>query len=61
MDIRSVTSFKEDYHNQLLAKNSQLGRFNRLPYVTEEADSVCLYFHDPSMYDPNKVKKVLKG
>ena len=26
-------------------------------YVTEEADSVCLYFHDPSMYDPDKVKE----
>ena len=57
MDIRSVTSFKENYRNQLWGKNSQLGRFNRLPYVTEEADSVCLYFHDPSMYDPDKVKE----
>lgn len=28
-----------------------------LPYVTEQSDSVCLYFHDPSMYSKEKVMK----
>ncbi len=38
-------------------KNHQLGKYNRLEYVSELADSVCLYFHDPSMYSPEKVLK----
>ena len=60
MDIRSVTIQTESYRNQLVKKNSQIGKFNSLPYVTEKADSICLYFHDPTMYDPEKVKEGIK-
>ncbi len=57
MDISSVTEPKEHYRNNLLGKNHQLRKYNRLPYVIEESDSVCLYFHDPSLFSPEKVTK----
>ncbi|MBQ9435464.1 MAG: hypothetical protein IJU33_04985 [Bacteroidales bacterium] len=57
MDIASITENKEYYMYPLSRKNHQLGKYNRLEYVSESADSVCLYFHDPSMYSPEKVLK----
>lgn len=57
MDIASITENKEYYMYPLARKNHQLGKFNHLEYVTEPADSVCLYFHDSSMYSADKVLK----
>ena len=58
MDIASVTKDVDDYRNILWGKNSQLKRFNELDYVKVKANSVCLYFNDPQMYNQ---KKVIKG
>ncbi len=55
MDIASVTQQTTNIRNVLVGKNIQLKKFNHLDYVTEPADAVCLYFHDPSMYDSSKI------
>lgn len=55
MDIASVTKDMINYRNVLCSKNSQLHRFNHLPYVEEKADAVCLYFHNPDMFSEQKV------
>lgn len=54
MDIASITVEMENYRNPLIKKNHQIGKFKR---AGNNADSVCLYFHDPSLYDPEKVKE----
>lgn len=56
-DIRSITTPTESYRNRLVKKNIQLGKFNSLSYVTEKADSICLYFHKPSMFSSEKMKE----
>ncbi len=56
MDIRSVTG-KGWYSNIFVNKNNQLHRFNAREDVSEKADSLCLYFHDPSLYDEKKMIK----
>ena len=56
MDIRSITG-NGYYGGALLDKNNQLKRYNNRSDVTTPADSVCLYFHDKSLYDAKKMKK----
>lgn len=60
-DIASVVKDCVNYRNQLIKKNGQNNHFNSLPYVKEMADSVCLYFHDPKLYDAQKVKDGYQG
>lgn len=55
MDIRSVTKKKQHYGSHLKAKNKQLARYNARSDVRVPADTVCLYFHDGSMYHPSKI------
>lgn len=55
MDIRSVTKKKQHYGSHLKAKNKQLTRYNARSDVRLPADTVCLYFHDGSMYHPSKI------
>ena len=57
MDIASITELKGYYMYPVARKNHQLGKYNNLDYITDPSDSVCLYFHDPSMYSPEKVMK----
>ena len=57
MDIRSVTKRKMHYGSHLSAKNKQLIKYNARSDVQIPADSVCLYFHDGSMYHPSKITK----
>lgn len=45
MDIRSVTG-RGWYSNIFVAKNKQLHRYNSREDVTEQVNSLCLYFHD---------------
>jgi len=53
-DIRSITQEVVNYRNALHGKRDQLKRWNHLPGV-EKADTVILYFHDPTMYQAQKV------
>ena len=53
MDIKSITSATE-YGNALLTKNKQLNNmFNKTGL---DSDSVCLYFHKPSMFSDKIMK-----
>lgn len=56
MDIRSVTG-KGWYSNIFVKKNDQLRRYNARLDIEEKADSLCLYFHDPSLFDEQKMIK----
>jgi len=59
MDIRSITGHGW-YSNVFVSKNKQLRKFNRRDDVLTKADSLCLYFHDPSLFDDVKMKKSIK-
>ena len=52
MDIRSITS-NGYYGNALTAKNHQLGNVKKKTGLI--ADSVCLHFHEPSMFSEEKL------
>lgn len=54
-DIASIVKESQCYRNQLIKKNGQNNKFNHLPYVEKKADTVCLYFHDPKLYNAQKV------
>lgn len=56
MDIRSVTG-KGWYSNIFVKKNHQLIKYNERDDVEEQADSLCLYFHEPKLFDLKKMKK----
>lgn len=56
MDIASITSYKKGYGYILQKKNHQAIKFNQRPDVNIEADTVCLYFHDPSMFSIDAVR-----
>lgn len=56
MDIRSITKKKRHYGSAILQKNAQLRGYNERSDVIVPADSLCLYFHDASMYHPGKVR-----
>ena len=60
MDIRSITSKKRHYGSALRDKNKQLARYNARSDVRIAADTVCLYFHDGSMYHPSKITNGVK-
>lgn len=50
MDIRSITG-RGWYWRALLKKNNQLKDYNARPDVTIPAESLCLYFHEKSMFN----------
>lgn len=56
MDIRSITG-KGWYSSPMDIKNKQLLKYNARPDVKTPADTVCFYFHDPKLFDPQKMKK----
>ena len=55
MDIRSITAHSVNYRNAILSKNKQVRQFNKLN-PEADADSLILYFHDPSMYSAEKAR-----
>lgn len=56
MDIRSITGHGW-YSSSMISKNKQLKKYNARPDVTEHADTMCFYFHDPKLFDERKMKK----
>ncbi len=56
MDIRSVTG-RGWYSNIFVKKNDQLRRYNNRHDVKKKADALCLYFHDPNLFDDTKMRK----
>ncbi|MDY5858136.1 MAG: phage minor head protein [Porphyromonas sp.] len=59
MDIRSITSNRRHFGGSLTGKNTQLAKYNKREDVIEPADSLCLYFHDPSMFSEKKIERSL--
>ena len=60
MDIRSITkNGDKTILNALTKKDEQLADYNK--HSSLSADSLCLYFHDASMYSEAKVKEALLG
>ena len=57
MDIKSITKNKAHYGAAIRAKNKQLVKFNARTDVHEYADTLCLYFDDPTMFSPDKITK----
>ena len=56
MDIRSITT--ENCGSALLSKNKQLGN---VKYKTGiKSDSICLYFHDATLFSENKLLNDIK-
>lgn len=60
MDIRAITENSETYRNQITSKNKQLKKWLEQTQSTTE-DSVCLYFHDSSMFSDKKMLKTLES
>ncbi|MCR5568897.1 MAG: hypothetical protein K6G31_06435 [Paludibacteraceae bacterium] len=59
MDIRSITEENEPYRNQITAKNKQLLKWRKQTKNTTD-ESVCLYFHKPIFYSPEKMRLTIK-
>lgn len=53
MDIRSITGHNRWYTHALLTKNRQLKKYNARPDITDPANALCLYFHDPDAFNEN--------
>ena len=56
MDIRSITKNKAHYGSAIRSKNNQLTRYNRRTDVHKAADTICMYFDDPTMFAPKKIR-----
>lgn len=54
MDIKSITKNKLFYGGPIREKNKQLAKFNQRSDVHEPADTLCLYFDEPTMFTPEK-------
>ena len=57
MDIKSILENKDYYGWPLFKKNDQLQRFNHRTDTHEKADTLCVYFDDPTMFAPEKITK----
>ena len=57
MDIRSITKDKQHYGSAINDKNKQLYKYNSRTDTHQKAETICLYFDDPSMFEPGKIKK----
>ena len=57
MDIKSITINKNFYGSAIREKNKQLVKFNARTDVHEAADTLCIYFDDPTMFAPEKITK----
>lgn len=57
MDIKSITKNKGFYGAAIREKNKQLVKFNARSDIHESADTLCLYFDDPTMFAPEKITK----
>lgn len=57
MDIKSITKNKNFYGSAIREKNKQLVKYNARTDVHEMADTLCIYFDDPTMFAPKKITK----
>ena len=57
MDIKSITKDKYHYGSAIGKKNAQLVKFNLRTDVHDVADTLCMYFDDPTMFTPEKITR----
>jgi SPP1 gp7 family putative phage head morphogenesis protein len=57
MDIKSIMKNKDFYGAAISHKNEQLMKFNARADTHSPADTVCLYFDDPTMFSPEKITR----
>ena len=57
MDIYSPDNNKKFYGWGIYGKNNQLIDYNSRPDVHTPADTVCIYFDNPSWFSPKKIEK----
>ena len=57
MDIRSITKIKDFYGYPIIDKNDQIKKYNSRSDVKVKADTICLYFHEPKWFAPEKIYK----
>lgn len=57
MDIKSITKDKYHYGSAIGNKNAQLVKFNLRTDVHDVADTLCMYFDDPTMFAPEKITR----
>ncbi len=57
MDIKSIMKNKDFYGAAISHKNEQLLRFNARADTHTPADTICLYFDDPTMFSNDKITK----
>lgn len=56
MDIKSITKNKAHYGSAIRAKNNQIIKFNARTDTHEYADTLCMYFDNPIMFAPEKIR-----
>ena len=57
MDIKSITKNKAHYGAALRQKNKQVAKYNARTDVHKNADTLCIYFDDPTMFAPEKISR----
>ena len=60
MDIKSIFKNKKHYGSVISEKNSQIVKYNARTDTHVQADTLCIYFDDPSMFAPEKITKGYK-
>ena len=61
MDIRSITEASNKYVNALTDKDKQIKNWNKISDPEDFADSLCLYFYDPSMYSKQSIENAIQS
>lgn len=56
VDIRSITG-RGWYSHAMLDKNDQFQRYNMREDISAKVDTLCLYFHDASLFSETKMRK----
>ncbi len=57
MDIASIEVEKPFYGSPMIRKNLQLVKYNSRSDVHDTSDTLCMYFDDPKMFEPQKITK----
>lgn len=52
-EIRSIKEDRDSFANVFIAKNKQIRKYNQQQGTNH--DTLCLYFHDPSMYSEDRI------
>jgi hypothetical protein len=57
MDIKAMATPTDSYRATFFKKEQQIIKYNKREDVSTTADTLCIYFHDPSMFDEKVLKR----